>query len=245
MTIKKTIITLILSVIFMGIAILFYATNVSRMNFRVGQYGFLISSMIVIVTLHLSRILLSKNFELETESNKQKFNRQLNVLDWISFLAVSSMGILLVFIFFIIPSRVEQNSMSPTLLSGDRVLVYHFKYTPKKDDIVVSYMLNYGDDEYYVKRIFAVPGDHISFLEAIDGDYYIYINHVRVESISSVIYKISEQGINLLNLRLDVDGYLMDDYYMILGDNATGSTDSRLLGFIHKNDIVGKVIFKF
>jgi signal peptidase I len=245
MTIKKSIIILIISFLFTAIAILFFAMGVSKLNFRFGHISFVIAASLVIFSLHQSSKIFREDQRYDTDIRKRRTKKKLEILDWLSFLGVSCMGILLIFMFFIIPSNVEQNSMYPTLEPKDRVIVYHFMYEPKRNDIVVSYMINYGDNEYYVKRIFGLPNDKIHFTLDINDNYYIYINDVRLESVTGVIYRIDAQGIHIINTKINSDGYLLEDYYLILGDNANGSTDSRQLGLIHKRDIIGKVLFKF
>lgn len=245
MTIKKAFIILIISFLFISIAILFFALGVSKMNFRFGYLGFVLAALIVVFSLHQSGKIFKKDQTYDTDLRKKKTKKYLEILDWLSFLGVSCMGILLLFMFFIIPSNVEQNSMYPTLESKDRVLVYHFMYQPKRGDIVVSYMINYGEDEYYVKRIFGMPGDHIEFVSATHGDYYIYINQKRLESIIGVVYTIDQSGVNQILNRVDDLGIILNGYYLLLGDNANGSTDSRDLGLIFESDIIGKVLFKF
>jgi signal peptidase I len=36
-----------------------------------------------------------------------------------------------------------------------------------------------------------------------------------------------------------------DGEYMVLGDNRDNSVDSRVFGFLTKDDIVGRVVFRF
>jgi signal peptidase I len=244
MTIKKTIIILITSFLFTAIAILFFSIGVSKLNFRFGYIGFVVAASFVIFSLHHSIKILSTDQSYDTDIRKRKTKKTLEILDWLSFLGVSCMGILLIFMFFIIPSNVEHSSMFPTLEPKDRVIVYHFMYQPKRNDIVVAYMINYGEDEYFVKRVFGMPNDKIHFIKDNNDDYDIYINDVRLESVTGAIYKVNLEGVEIISRKINDEGFIMDDFYLILGDNATGSTDSRNLGLIHERDIIGKVIFK-
>ncbi len=94
--------------------------------------------------------------------------------------------LLLVFVFrgFIFePFRVPSNSMMPTLLTGDFILVNKFDYglrlpiintkiieysEPERGDVIVFRYPNYKRDEGYagtdfIKRVIALPGDVVSY----------------------------------------------------------------------------------
>jgi len=94
--------------------------------------------------------------------------------------------LLLVFVFrgFIFePFRVPSNSMMPTLLTGDFILVNKFDYglrlpiintkifeysEPKRGDVIVFRYPNYGRQAGYsgtdfIKRVIALPGDVVSY----------------------------------------------------------------------------------
>lgn len=87
--------------------------------------------------------------------------------------------------FFIEPFRIPSNSMMPTLLTGDFILVSKFDYgisipvinkqiiefsEPKRGDVIVFRYPNYEKDTRYkgadfIKRIIGIPGDKIEYLQ--------------------------------------------------------------------------------
>ena len=191
--------------------------------------------------------------------NGSKYQR---ASDWITFFALSFISILFVFSFFILPSNVNQSSMFPTLSSNDRILIYHFKYEVEKNDIVViemkqdvypnipssSFMNAYSTDQndfvYYVKRVYGIKGDKITF-ERISNNsdsFYIFINDIKVESSVNVSYTLTFNQMEFLKTQLKDD--MIEEGFFVLGDNALASLDSRAFGLVREVDIMGKVIFK-
>lgn len=172
--------------------------------------------------------------------------------DWMMFLAVSLSFILLIFSFIMIPSNVNQQSMMPTLNDGDRIIISHFMYTPKRGDIVVievnseDYPLipssTFSDDNiiYFVKRLVGLPGDTMSFVIE-NGQRILYINNEKVVSISGHSYVVTEQQQLFLETQLE-NGILTQ--YFVLGDNSQASLDSIEFGHILEEDMMGKVIFR-
>jgi signal peptidase I len=241
MTLKKAYQTLIFSIILMVLCVIIYALDVTKLDLTWGMTGFAIAAVMslfsVILAIHTAR------HAKEVSNPGLLFKYRFEFLDWLTFLSVSMMAIFMFFMFIALPSDVKHSSMNPTLNSGDRVVVYHFNYMPKRNDIVVTYMLDYIEDEYYVKRVYGMPGDQVNFVN-IDSVYSsIWINGKRLVSTSGTTYLIDQSGINEISESIE-SGRLIDGFYIILGDNANGSTDSRSFGAVHEKDIVGKVIFR-
>ncbi len=241
MTLKKAYQTLIFSIILMVLSVLLYALDVTKLDLTWGMTGFAIATVLslfsVILAIHTAR------HDKEVSRPNFLFKYRFEFLDWLTFLSVSLMAIFMFFMFVALPSDVKHSSMNPTLNSGDRVVVYHFNYVPERNDIVVTYMLDYIEDEYYVKRVFGMPGDQITFVSIDSIQHSIWINGKKAVSTSGTTYLIDLDGINKISESM-ANGRLKEDYYIILGDNANGSTDSRSFGAVHEKDIVGKVVFR-
>lgn len=150
-------------------------------------------------------------------------------------------AIMIVLCVFIIPRYVIQrtvvdgSSMENTLQNHDNLLVekvsYRFK-TPERFDIVVFYPFHSKDSEFYVKRIIGLPGETVQ----IKGSD-IYINGEILEE-NYGKDPIVDPGIAKDPIVLG------EDEYFVLGDNRTVSKDSREIGVIYREDIVGKAIFR-
>ena len=137
-----------------------------------------------------------------------------------------------VYMFIISMQQVVGTSMNNTLNNGDLVLLFKAKY--KFSDVkrfdVVSF--NYEDTKYLIKRVIGLPGEHIEY-----KDNKLYINGNYVEE---------ERDFETDDFKLEDLGYevIPDDMYFVLGDNRENSLDSREIGLIKKEDIIGKVIFR-
>ncbi len=136
---------------------------------------------------------------------------------------------------------------------------------PKRGDVIV-FKTPADDRTDYIKRLIGLPGDKIQF---IDGN--LYLNNVEIlrskinknfkiycgkTAVDSFIFKET-----LLNKKKyltsyykygsyqNSDEYLVPkDHYFFLGDNRDCSKDSRFLssvGFVHKDNLVGKAQFIF
>ena len=149
--------------------------------------------------------------------------------------------------------RVEGASMLPTLESGEFVLVDKISYSelqlgpfsalipgrengdylfssPARGDLVVFQPPN---DQFrdYVKRVIGLPGD---IIEVRDGS--VVVNGDLLE----------ETAYTLTALPYQWDPVLIpQDHYFVMGDNRQNSVDSISFGPIHKNLIIGKVIFRW
>ena len=132
---------------------------------------------------------------------------------------------------------VNGESMENTLHTGESLLVEKVSYRfndPQRYDIIVFYPEGRDVDEYYVKRIFGLPGETIQ----ITGND-IYINGEKIED-GFAKSGMDDPGIAAEPLTL------ADDEYFVLGDNRMVSLDSRDpdLGPIKAEDIAGHVILR-
>lgn len=134
-------------------------------------------------------------------------------------------------------SRVDGNSMNPTLQDGDSLWVDKLAYTigdPKRFDIII---FNYDADTTYVKRIIGLPGETVR----IDQAGNIYINE------QLLVENYGAEPILPTNLgRANQPILLGEDEYFVLGDNRNHSQDSRWsdVGNVSRDDIVGKARFR-
>jgi signal peptidase I len=157
---------------------------------------------------------------------------------------------------------VPTGSMNPTILEGDRILVnklaYDFKIPlthisiykfgdPKRGDIVI--FDSKVADTRLVKRVIGLPGDTVEMRDnrlTING---IEARYSNVEYAADAIFAI-ESDVSMSHRielartggsRLSTFGPVKvpKDRYLVLGDNRDNSADSRVYGFIPREEIVG------
>ncbi|MBM3957601.1 MAG: signal peptidase I [Gemmatimonadetes bacterium] len=136
--------------------------------------------------------------------------------------------------------RVEGESMEPTLLDGQRVLVNKFVFArngpggflfhgPERGDIIV-FDPPVDSPEDFIKRVIAVPGDVV---DVRDGS--VYVNGERVRD----GHGFTTSGVRSYPL------IVPDGQYFVLGDNRPRSNDSRAWGFVDADRIVGRAWFTY
>ena len=130
--------------------------------------------------------------------------------------------------FIVTPIKVNGESMYPTLEEGDIMILnktaYYFN-KPKRFDIVVVDM----PDEYLIKRVIGLPGEQIEY-----KDNTLYVDGKKVK-------ENFEHGktddFNIKELGSDT---VPSGYYLVLGDNRGNSLDSRELGFMKEEQLLGR-----
>ncbi|MCM1537760.1 MAG: signal peptidase I [bacterium] len=130
-------------------------------------------------------------------------------------------------------TRVQGDSMRPTLHDGDNLMVDKLSYRftePQRYDIIV-FPYEHKAKTYYIKRIIGLPGERVR----IDQDGTIYIN-------GEVLHENYGAEVMLNPGRAALEITLGADEYFVLGDNRNNSSDSRdpSVGNIHRDRIIGK-----
>lgn len=138
--------------------------------------------------------------------------------------------ILLIRTYIVTPIRVNGTSMYPTLKQNEIMILNKIGLKSGIDrfDIVVVKT----DNNRIIKRVIGLPGESVMY-----EDGKLYINGKYVED----SYSLSETK--------DFDNIVLkEDEYFVLGDNREVSKDSRMIGPVKKEQILGKtrlVIFPF
>lgn len=123
---------------------------------------------------------------------------------------------------------VEGSSMFPTLMQGDRLIVSRLSYfvgEPARGDIIV-FQYPYGPERDFVKRIIGLPGETVAIQNG-----QVFIDGRPLPPETYVQNKSSETKPPVT---------LADDEYFVMGDNRTGSSDSRSWGPLQQHFIIGK-----
>lgn len=167
------------------------------------------------------------------------------LFDWVKALLIAIVLVFIVRMFLFSPIVVDGPSMQPTLHDRDQMIVNKFIYRmkdPDRFDIVIFHATSQKD---FIKRVIGLPGENI-----IMKDNQLYIDGKEVEEpfllelpdgmTSPEIWK---NDFELEELpEGSPEGYktVPDGYVLVLGDNRNNSTDSRSLGLIPIDEIVGK-----
>lgn len=130
-------------------------------------------------------------------------------------------------------TKVEGESMLPTLKTGQFLIVDKIASKDiKRNDIVIATSL-LSFNHQVVKRVIGLPGDKFQI-----KDKKVYINEVCLDEPNIIWTKESES-----DLVLQETITIPKDHYFIMGDNRDNSYDSRRGGVVSMENILGKVLF--
>ena len=193
------------------------------------------------------------------------------ILEWLVCIIIAVVLALLVRYFIGTPTVVKMTSMKPTLLPEQRLILNRWTRTtnkmPERGDIVtleapskklatdtsnvvavydneptnwfskfVYYFLEIGK-ESYIKRVIALPGEH---LEIKDGK--VYINGEELDEPYLQDNVVTQAGTEQ-NPYYDL--IVPENCVFVMGDNRSGSTDSRSFGCVPLDKLEGTVWIRF
>lgn len=160
-------------------------------------------------------------------------------LDWIKALGIAAILAIVIRMFLFSPVIVDGPSMLPTLKDGDFLIVNKINYTfgePERFDVVVFHATQSKD---YIKRVVGLPGEHISYK---NETLYVDGKPVKEGFLNDELTKSNETYTFDFTLENLPGGYetIPEDHVLVLGDNRGNSTDSRRLGVISVDELVGE-----
>lgn len=156
--------------------------------------------------------------------------------DWGKAIGVAVILAILIRTFLFSPTIVDGESMMTTLKDGEFLIVNKFVYrvgAPKHGDIVTFHATEKKD---YIKRVVGVAGDRI-----VMKDDQLYINGVQMDEPylhDSIAYWHELEGTPFTE-DFFVDE-IPDGTIYVLGDNRRSSRDSRIIGPIPLDRVIGR-----
>lgn len=153
---------------------------------------------------------------------------------------VLSLAIFVVIYFFVAsPHQVKGLSMYPTFNDKELILTDKVSYRlhpPERSDVIV-FKAPTNPDYDYIKRIIGLPGDKVKIL-----DNKVFING---SPISEPYLPSDTQTTGGVYLPEGKEITVPQDELFVMGDNRTGSSDSRAWGFVKISEIIGKVFLRY
>ncbi len=196
---------------------------------------------------------LEKSPEMQTEAqntNPKKKKEQpkkslgREILEWIGTLAAAVVIAMVIRTFIFEPVKVDGHSMDDTLADKEIMYVSKTGYSsfwlfgakatffgdPQRFDVVICRYPGRGSTNF-VKRVVGLPGDTV---ELIAG--YLYVNGERYEE--PYINDEYRSGMGYSYPAFTVP----EGQYFVMGDHRNNSNDSRYVGSIDRNMIMGHVV---
>jgi signal peptidase I len=160
-------------------------------------------------------------------------------ISWFRDLVFSVLIAVVLIVFIYQPVKVEGTSMMPALTDQERIFINKFTYrfglgAIERGDTVVFW---YPQDvsKSYIKRVIGVPGDRIR----IDGGQ-VYVNG---GALAENYVPADERDYS--SWREGQEQTVPDGKYFVLGDHRNQSSDSRMWGYVPRENIYGKAVFVY
>jgi signal peptidase I len=162
-----------------------------------------------------------------------------NAVTWFRDLVFSVLIAIVMIVFIYQPVKVEGTSMMPTLTNEERIFINKFTYRfglggiERGDTVVFWYP---GDtSKSYIKRVIGIPGDRIRVDQG-----QVYVNgQALVEDYVPQDYR------DYSSWHDGQEQVVPEGRYFVLGDHRNQSSDSRMWGYVPRENIYGKAVFVY
>ena len=172
--------------------------------------------------------------------------------DFVELAIFTLAAIMILTSFFFRHSIVEGDSMLGTLEDGEHLIISDFMYEPRPGDIVVVEDYSTALKKPIIKRVIATGGQKVR-IEAdgvtVDGEKlkeeYVYF------SVGGYYYDIYPSQALLENETLAIAPGLFYEFVVpegeifVMGDHRNNSTDSRHIGTVDEEAVIGRVVLRF
>ena len=132
--------------------------------------------------------------------------------------------------FFMRTPQVSGLSMAPRIASGEVVLINTIAYhlgAPHRGD-VIAFRHDAPAPETFIKRVIGLPGDRVRIVGGA-----VFVNGVQLDE---------QQYVRFADRRSFAEVTVPPSSLYVLGDNRADSDDSRFWGFVHDDEVLGKVL---
>lgn len=161
------------------------------------------------------------------------------VFSWVKAIGIAIILAFLIRTYIFAPIVVDGESMMPTLQDHERIVLTKFGTSIDSIDRFDIVVFHATEDKDYIKRVIGLPGDHIEY-----KDDTLYINGKKYDEPYLEEYKEQMAGEPLTgSFKLEeISGSMTvpENQLFVMGDNRQNSLDSREIGPVSVDEIVGK-----
>ncbi len=151
------------------------------------------------------------------------------LFEWFEVVVQSLIFVVFMLTFFFRLFTVQGSSMLNTLHNGDKLFVWRYDYKPTNGDIVV--IKKFGDlSESIVKRVIATEGQSL-YVNFEDSSVYVDGKKISEPYIKEPYFSRGS---------LEIPEKIPEGHCFVMGDNRNNSTDSRELGVIKNEYVLGR-----
>ncbi len=156
------------------------------------------------------------------------------LLDILQTLILAAAAFVVVYMFLFRPFEVNGESMYPNLHNHQYLITNIISLKigdPKLGDVVVFKAPNEPEKDF-IKRVIGIKGDKISILEG-----KVYLNDKQLDESKYLDSSVKTYGGSFLKEGQSI--VVPEEYFFVLGDNRSYSSDSREWGLVPKKNIIG------
>lgn len=169
------------------------------------------------------------------------------IIDWLSIIPTCIVVAIFCFSYLFIITPVSGDSMYPNIKDGEYVFVQYNKKINREDVVIIEVndedYIYEGEVNFYIKRIIGLPGEKIRWENNV-----LYINDIpytedyfekgwfgtsNTNPFNGEFKYIDEEG------NIKTTNVIPEGYYFVMGDNRAISKDSRGIGLVKEENIVG------
>ncbi|MCD8494911.1 MAG: signal peptidase I [Candidatus Pacebacteria bacterium] len=157
------------------------------------------------------------------------------IIEIIRFVVIAAVIVIPVRVFIAQPFIVSGTSMIPTFEHRDYLIIDEISYRfrePQRGDVIV-FRYPEQPSQFFIKRIIALPRETVRITDSV-------VTITSEEDPTGFILEEMYLPENTETLARNESLTLPDDYYFVMGDNRSFSSDSRIWGPLPRDLIVGK-----
>lgn len=174
--------------------------------------------------------------EHDTSPKLSKMQKVKLFFENILYIAVAIILASLIQAFLVRPFIVSGASMDPVIKNKEYLLIDEATYRvhlPERGDVIV-FKAPPEPTKFYIKRIIGLPGEMVR----ITGKTVTIINAEHPEGFTLNEPYVTHTSSNFMEVKVPAD------HYFVLGDNRSGSYDSREWGTLPKENIRGRTLVR-
>ncbi len=180
------------------------------------------------------------------------------MFDWIYSIVVALFLAMIIHIFLFVPTKVSGESMMPTLENGQYLIVSKISHVLRK-------MPDYGQiviidsrtrrDRTWLDDVLEPANNYIALFDKSRADHHVWVK--RVIAREGDVLEFKDGGVIRNGERLSEpyikeamefslpDAYTVPaGYVFVMGDNRNHSSDSRFIGPVPTDHVLGNVVFE-
>lgn len=161
--------------------------------------------------------------------------------EWAKALLIAAALVFIIRWFIFAPFIVEGPSMEPNFHTSERLIVnkiiYHI-HPPQRGEVVVFHAPAGVD---YIKRVIALPGEKV---KVENNKVYVNGEELKEPYIQEAIDERAKNG-QLYNSPGYTETVVPEGQVFVMGDNRPNSSDSRMIGPVAYDKIVGRADIRF